>query len=85
VALDALQALRDLGYDVPTDVWLSGFDDSGESRTCMPALTTVHIHTQIMAYMAVELLRTRIIEPSLDYRQVYTETNLRYRDSTPLS
>jgi LacI family transcriptional regulator len=84
VALDALQALRSLGYDVPRDVWLAGFDDSGESRTCMPSLTTVHIHTQIMAYAAVELLRTRIQEPSLDFRTVHTETNLIYRDSTPL-
>ena len=83
VALDALQALRDRGYDVPRDVWLAGFDDSGESRTCMPALTTVHIHTQIMAFSAVELLRTRMQEPSLDYRNVYTETNLIVRASTP--
>ena len=85
VALDTLQALRELGYDVPRDVWLSGFDDSGESRTCMPALTTVHIHTQIMAYSAVDLLRTRIQEPSLDYRRVHTETDLIYRASTPLT
>ena len=69
---------------MPRDVWLAGFDDSGESRTCMPSLTTVHIHTQIMAYAAVELLRTRIQEPSLDFRKVHTETNLIYRDSTPL-
>jgi len=84
VALDTLQALRDLGYDVPRDVWLSGFDDSGESRTCMPALTTVHIHTQIMAYSAVDMLRARMQEPSLDYRRVYTETDLIFRASTPL-
>lgn len=85
VALDTLQALRHLGYDVPRDVWLAGFDDSTESRSCMPRLTTVHIHTQIMAFSAVQLLRTRLGEPSLDYRQVYTETDLIYRESTPLS
>lgn len=83
VALDALQALRDRGYDVPRDVWLAGFDDSGESRVSMPALTTVHIHTQVMAFSAVQLLRTRMQEPSLDYRSVYTETSLVYRASTP--
>lgn len=84
VALDTLQALRELGYDVPRDVWLAGFDDSGESRNCMPALTTVHIHTQIMALSAVQLLRTRMEEPAMDFRKVYTETNLIYRGSTPL-
>lgn len=85
VALDALQALRSLGYDVPRDVWLSGFDDSGESRTSMPSLTTVHIHTQIMAVCAIDLLRTRMEEPSLEYRTIYTETDLIIRDSTPFS
>jgi len=85
VALDALQALRDLGYDVPRDVWLSGFDDSTESRTCTPRLTTVHIHTQAMAYSAVQLLRTRMEEPNLDHRQVYTDADLIYRESTPLA
>lgn len=82
VALDVLQVLREQGLDVPRDVMLAGFDDSAESRRCMPQLTTIHIHTQAMAYSAVQLLRTRIKEPSLDYRQVYTETDLIYRAST---
>ena len=85
VALDALQALRGLGYDVPCDVWLTGFDDSSESRVSMPALTTIHIHTQIMALAAIKLLRSRMRAPSINYRTVYTETNLIYRASTPFS
>ena len=83
IALDALEGLKSYGYDIPGDIWLAGFDDSTESRRCSPPLTTVHIHTQIMAYEAVRLLRSRIQEPSLDYRRVYTETNLIYRASTP--
>lgn len=82
VAIDALQALRKLGFDVPRDVLLAGFDDSAESRVCMPPLTTIHIHTQVMAYSALELLRTRMKEPDLNYRQVYTETDLIWRSST---
>lgn len=82
VAIDALMALRNLGIDVPKDVALAGFDDSAESRRCMPPLTTIHIHTQIMAYSAVQLLTSRIKEPSLDFRRVYTETELIYRAST---
>lgn len=82
VALDAMQALRARGLDVPRDVMLAGFDDSAESRRCMPPLTTIHIHTQIMAYSAVQLLSSRIKEPSLDFRRVYTETELIYRAST---
>lgn len=85
VALDAMQALRARGLDVPRDVMLAGFDDSAESRRCMPPLTTIHIHTQIMAYSAVQLLSSRIKEPSLDFRRVYTETELIYRASTARS
>lgn len=82
IALDIIQALRKLGKSVPTDVLLSGFDDAPESRIMTPALTTVHIHTQIMAFTAINLLQTRMKEPSLDYRTVYTATELICRDST---
>lgn len=81
VAFDVMQALRSLGKTIPDDVGLVGFDDSAESRRCIPPLTTIHIHTQVMAYTAMQLLRTRIKEPSLDYRKVYTQTDLIYRES----
>ena len=82
VAMDTLLSLRELGKDVPRDIFLAGFDDSAESRTCMPPLTTIHIHTQVMAFSAVQLIRTRIKEPDLDFRQVYTDTDLIERAST---
>jgi len=82
IAVDAMQALRKLGKSVPEDVLLSGFDDAPESRIMTPTLTTVHIHTQIMAFTAINLLLTRIKEPTLDYRTVYTATELIWRDST---
>lgn len=83
VAMDAIYALSSIGKQVPKDVLLCGFDDSAESRSCNPPLTTVHIHTQTMAYSAVQLLMTRINEPTLDCRYVYTETDLIYRASAP--
>lgn len=82
VALDALQVLKKSGYSVPDDVWLCGFDDSPESKIVTPSLTTIHIHSQIMGFSAVNLLMSRISEPSLNYRTVHTETNLVYREST---
>lgn len=82
VALDALQVLKKSGYSVPDDVWLCGFDDSPESKIVTPSLTTIHIHSQIMGFSAVNLLMSRINEPSLNYRTVHTETNLVYREST---
>lgn len=82
VALDALQVLKKSGYCVPDDVWLCGFDDSPESRIVTPALTSIHIHSQIMGFSAVNLLMSRIGEPSLNYRIMHTETDLIYREST---
>ena len=82
VALDAMQILSERGVSVPEDVMFCGFDDSAESRSSKPSLTTIHIHTQIMAFSAVQLLMSRIKEPSLDYRFVHTQTDLIYRDST---
>ncbi|MDO5338459.1 MAG: LacI family DNA-binding transcriptional regulator [Eubacteriales bacterium] len=82
VALDALQVLRRLGYCVPEDVYLCGFDDSPESRVVTPSLTTIHIHSQIMGFSAVHLLMSRIKEPSLNFRTLHTETSLIYREST---
>ena len=84
VAADAIYALRKLGKSVPEDVLFCGFDDSSNSRIMTPALTTVHIHTQIMAFSAMQLLISRIEQPNLDYRIVHTETELIYRDSTKL-
>lgn len=82
VAFDVQRALRKLGLEVPKDVLLSGFDDSSASRNWDPQLTTVHIHTQSMAHLAMQILATRIQEPDLDYRVVYTQADLIYRQST---
>ena len=84
VAEDAIYILRKLGRSVPQDVLFCGFDDAPDSRIMTPTLTTVHIHTQVMAVMAIQLLLTRIDQPGLDYRIVHTETELIYRDSSML-
>ncbi len=82
VAIDAMQVLKKLGYSVPQDVYLCGFDDSPDAKIVTPALTSIHIHSQIMGYYAINLLMSRINEPSLNYCTVHTETNLIYREST---
>ena len=82
VAMDLVKALNELGYSVPDDIWVCGFDDSQEASYFAPRLTSIHIHEQIMGYTAANLLMTRIEEPSLNYRTVYTETNLVLREST---
>jgi LacI family transcriptional regulator len=82
VAIDTLQVFRKLGISVPDDVYLCGFDDSPESRVVTPPLTSIHIHSQIMGFSAVHLLISRIQNPAMNYRTIYTETSLMYREST---
>jgi LacI family transcriptional regulator len=82
IAADAIYTLRKLGKSVPGDVLFCGFDDSPNSRIMTPMLTTVHIHTQIMAYSAAQLIVSRLKEPDLDFRQVSTQTDLIIRAST---
>lgn len=82
VAIDIIQAFRQLNISVPDDVMICGFDDSPESRILTPPLTTIHIHCEILGLSAVQMLFSRIKEPSLNYRTIYTETNLVYRQST---
>ena len=82
VAGDLIRALYSIGKNVPQDVCVLGFDDAPESRISRPALSTVHIHTQVMAFSAVQLLVSRMKEPSLDYRTIHTQTDLILREST---
>ena len=82
VAIDVLNVFRHLNIMVPKDIYLCGFDDSLEAKVLTPSLTTVHIHSQIMGVTAMRLLMSRIKEPSLNYRAVYTETSPVFRHST---
>ncbi len=82
IVIDTVKCLKRLGLSCPKDVKLCGFDDSAESKVMTPALTTCHIHSQIMGFTAANLLISRIKQPDLNFRTVYTETNLIMREST---
>jgi LacI family transcriptional regulator len=57
MALGAMCALRELGYRVPEDVSVLGFDDIPAAEGSRPALTTVRQPTAEMVELAFELLR----------------------------
>ncbi len=82
VAIDLLYGLKKLGIECPRDIKLFGFDDSPESKIMTPSLSTSHIHSQVIGYSAANLIITRLEQPDLNYRTIYTETDLIYRDST---
>jgi LacI family transcriptional regulator len=82
VAIDAMQLLAQRDRKLLKKIRFLGFDDSHESRIFYPALSTVHIHSQAMAFSALHLLVSRIEEPSIDYRTIYVSTDLVLREST---
>ncbi len=56
IALGAMKALQEMGYRIPEDVSLVGFDDLPFSAISSPALTTLRVPNKEMGKMAVRRL-----------------------------
>lgn len=84
IAINLISSLRRMDIRCPDNVLVMGFDDSPESRYHAPALTTVHIHTQVMGDIASELILGRIADPNREPRTGYVPTELILRESTQM-
>ena len=82
VCIDLIKALKILNLEIPTDIRVTGFDNSSESRIIAPQLTTVHIPSNAMGIQAAELLLSRIEEPGIPYRKLYVQTVIKHRLSS---
>ncbi|MFC4600991.1 LacI family DNA-binding transcriptional regulator [Cohnella hongkongensis] len=56
IAISAMKTLAELGYRVPEDISVIGFDNISESVIVTPELTTIHVEKEKMARLAVDLL-----------------------------
>lgn len=56
MALAVSCELRDLGYELPQDVIVTGFDNIGEGRVSYPAMTTVDQDYVTVGYNACKIL-----------------------------
>ncbi len=63
MALSAARAITSLGYDIPGDIAVTGFDDTGEASRHSPALTTVRQPLTAMAFQSVDLLVSQLMAP----------------------
>ena len=77
-----MYALQFLGYQIPKDVSVVGFDDIPASERITPALTTIHTPKKYLGIAAARQMLERIQYP--DSPRVYSEyaTELIIRDST---
>ena len=82
-ALGALEAAKQLGYRVPQDLSIVGFDDIDEAALASPPLTTIRLSPRYVGNVAAETLLERlqgrqepthaVIEGSLIIRQSTAE------------
>jgi DNA-binding LacI/PurR family transcriptional regulator len=64
VAMGVMRGLRDRGASVPGDIRLVGFDNIPQSEVFIPSLSTVGPDHRWMAAKALELVVSRIDDPS---------------------
>ncbi len=86
MAIGALSAAQDLGYAVPGDVSIIGFDDIPEANYFDPPLTTIRQNFNAMGRQSVEYLVQLINEPDtpLHQRVLYPELILRQSTLPPI-
>ncbi len=85
MALSAARAITALGYDIPGDIAVTGFDDTGEASKHSPALTTVRQPLALMARQSVLLLQEQIdyqVDGSLEPITAVVKSELVIRGST---
>lgn len=81
-ALTVLRTLQDLGWRIPQDFSVIGFDDYDMSRIVTPSLTTIHSYKKAMAWVAMKRLLDRIEGDETPPQYIALETDLIAREST---
>jgi LacI family transcriptional regulator len=81
MTLGGLQAIHELGLEIPEHVSLVGFDDMDWAASLRPALTCVAQPAYEMGETAASLLRERIRNPEQPARKVVLDTRLIVRAS----
>jgi len=82
-ALGAIKGLTDLGYKVPDDISVMGYDDIHLSSVFIPGLTTMHYPVKKLTSEASRVLLDRIKQPIFsNYKEILIEPKLIIREST---
>ncbi len=81
-AIQMIYALQFLGYKIPRDVSVVGFDNIPASERIMPALTTISTPQKYLGIAAARQMLERIQFPDSPHTYMQYETKLILRDST---
>ncbi|HEY8541844.1 MAG TPA: LacI family DNA-binding transcriptional regulator [Pseudothermotoga sp.] len=81
VALGAIEALSQMGYSVPDDVSVVGFDDMFYSKYSKPSLTTVRQPIYEMGYTAGKILWQVLSQENIKKNSVILQTQIVVRET----
>lgn len=82
IAMYTISVLQRLGYNVPTDVQVIGFDNIQLAGVLLPRLTTVSQELKIMGQKAIDKLVTLVDKKTLEEIHSIVPVTLIVRDST---
>jgi len=80
-AIGVMNAAREMGREIPSDLSIVGFDDIDLAQEVTPALTTVHVDKVLMGVLAVRHLRDRAESLNRPALTTALSTQLIVRDS----
>ncbi|MCR2823025.1 substrate-binding domain-containing protein [Lederbergia panacisoli] len=81
VAHNLITKLKDLGYHVPDDFSVVGFDNDIYATITEPGLTTVEVNIEEMSRTAVGFIHEKIRDRDKNHGRVQVKGNIVYRDS----
>lgn len=84
LAIQLISCLKELNISIPSDVLVTGFDNTPASMVVEPSLTTINSHSTNMGIAAAKQLLNRIASPALPFARLYLQTEILYRDSTDI-
>ncbi len=81
-AYDLVQQLKTVGYRVPEDVTVVGYDDYYFSQICEPRLTTYRVNTEEMSRVVVDQLVRKLKGKPTNHGNIVVSGSLVCREST---
>lgn len=79
------QALRKLNFKIPEDIMVVGYDNSQESISDYPNITTITMNKEYIGIEAVKTLIERIEKPDIPTKKITIDSTIIYRDTTILN
>lgn len=81
IAINAIKYYKSIGYIVPDDISITGFDDQRNAKIVEPQLTTVHVYNEKIGKKLVQQLIWRMENRDMPYEKIYMGTSTVYRNS----